>query len=58
MYLDETILQSRTTLTLVEYIKRLYKHITPNDLATAHDLKKDYIEITERAERATQKRSF
>ena len=35
MYLDETILQSRTTLSLIDYIKRLYKHITPNDLLTA-----------------------
>jgi len=58
MYLDETILQSKTTLTLVEYIKRLYKHITPNDIKTAHDLEKDYIEIMEHAEKATQKRSF
>ncbi len=57
MYLDETILQSRTTLSLIDYIKRLYKHITPNDLLTAKDLEKDYYDIMHRAAKATKKRS-
>ena len=58
MYLDETILQSKTTLELVDYIKRLYKLVTPHDLAQAKDIQKDYYEITARAEKAAKKRSF
>jgi len=58
MYLDETILQSKTSLELVGYIKKIYKLITPQDLAQAKDIEKDYYEITARAEKAAEKRSF
>jgi len=58
MYLDETILQSRTTISLVDFIKRLYKEITPNDLSKATSLKNDYEQIIVLYEKAVKKRSF
>ena len=58
MYLDETILQSRTTISLVDFIKKLYKQITPNDLAMADRLKEDYEEIVRRTDKAANKRNY
>lgn len=58
MYLDESILQSRTTISLVDFIKRLYKEITPNDLATAISIKKDYEQVIISYNKAIKKRSF
>ena len=58
MYLDETILQSRTTISLVDFIKKLYKHVTPNDLAMADKLKEEYDEIVARTDKAAKKRNY
>ena len=58
MYLDESILQSRTTISLVDFIKRLYKEITPNDLIMANNLKKDYEQVIGSYDKAIKKRSF
>jgi|TARA_R100001530_G_C4235201_1_gene133780 GTP-dependent phosphoenolpyruvate carboxykinase len=58
MYLDESILQSRTTISLVDFIKKLYKHVTPQDLIMAEGLKKDYDEIIRQTNKAVKKRSY
>ena len=55
MYLDETILQSKTTLSLVEFIEKVWKHVEePID----PKLIRDYHTIMNTAEKAKKKRSF
>ena len=53
MYLDETILQSRTTLSLIEFIDELisYKGVTIND-----ELRSKYKEIKRQTKKAKGKR--
>ena len=64
MYLDETIMQSRTTITLVEYIDEIWDML--NDLSVdkgviSHnnyfDIKKKYNDIKEQHEKALKRRS-
>ena len=67
-YLDETILQSRTTLTLVEFIKKLWKHADKQIITKStidHDarhkhlkLEEEYYVIIEKADKAKNKRSI
>ena len=62
MYLDETILQSTTTLTLVKFIDELWERIEEPD-AYLHGkdyekLEKKYNIIKDRATKASKKRSF
>jgi hypothetical protein len=55
MYLDETILQSKTTLSLVEFIEKVWKHVEePID----PKLIRDYHTIINTAKKAKKKRSF
>ena len=55
MYLDETILQSRTTLTLIEFIDELMEsRISKDDPHSAINIK--YKEIKRQAEKAKAKR--
>ena len=63
MYLDETILQSRTTLTLVEYIDELWKFLDVCDMEMSMSieyqrLSKKYHDIKGKADKASRKRSF
>ena len=61
MYLDETILQSRTTQTLVEYIDELWKYLNEEehfDFDTYSCMQDRYINIKQQAEKAKNKRSF
>ena len=70
MYLDETILQSRTTLTLIEYIEELIGFTTTtysygmNEKQLAHfdpkyrKLMDEFYEIKSKANKASKKRSF
>lgn len=59
MYLDETILQSRTTLTLVEYIDELYKYLDRYNMSnsTWTELERKYHDIKGQSEKALAKRS-
>ena len=56
MYLDESILQSRTTLSLVEFIDELYSCISFEDLPA--ELRDKYLEVKKKANKASKKRSF
>jgi len=65
MYLDETILQSRTTLTLVEYIDEMWILINHGiiefEVIDAEDfmrIERKYHDIKGKANRANRKRSF
>ena len=61
MYLDETILQSRTTLSLVEFIDELWENIEPRAYANEGEflkLERKYLEVKEKANKASKKRSF
>ena len=64
MYLDETILQSRTTLSLVEYIEELWKFLDNCDIEMNggelkyNRLSQKYHIIKDRANKASKKRSF
>ena len=62
MYLNETILQSRTTLTLVEFIDKLMSIIKLADVTEDKDvvfsIMKDYEEIKRQTNKAVKKRSF
>ena len=69
MHLDETVLQSRTTLTLVEFIEELWKYMHTDwyddedidELEQEFEmnkLTKKYEEITAKADKAKSKRSF
>ena len=57
MYLDESILQSRTTLSLVSYIDKLMWTILENGHLT-ESMKRDYESIKTQANKASKKRSF
>ena len=63
MYLDETVLQSRTTLTLVEFIDELYE-LLEDENVTAHSpikwnrVERKYHQIKGLSEKAKNKRSF
>lgn len=57
MYLDETILQSRTTLTLVDFIDKLVDKIGPKiNKSNYKEIKKDYQEIKRQTKLAQKKR--
>ena len=69
MHLDETVLQSRTTLTLVEFIEELWKYMHTDryddedidELEQEFEmnkLTKKYEEITAKADKAKSKRRF
>jgi len=63
MYLDETILQSTTTLTLVKFIDELWECIEEDSNPWHHNkeydkLEKKYNIIKDRATKASKKRSF
>tara|TARA_R110000824_G_C14825742_1_gene637276 strand:+ start:348 stop:539 length:192 start_codon:yes stop_codon:yes gene_type:complete len=62
MYLDESILQSRTTLSLVEFIDELMEWVGNNEIENKglkyRELHKKYIEVKEKANKASKKRSF
>ena len=69
MHLDETVLQSRTTLTLVEFIEELWKYMHTDwyddedidELEQEFEMNrllKKYEEITAKADKAKSKRSF
>tara|TARA_R110000824_G_scaffold9859_4_gene43644 strand:+ start:244 stop:432 length:189 start_codon:yes stop_codon:yes gene_type:complete len=61
MYLDENILQSRTTLKLVDFIEELWEFIEDNDedeVGRHYELKRQYSIIKGKATRARAKRSF
>ena len=58
MYLDNTILQSRTTLTLVDFIKKIWPLVKPSNIQEAEDLLKEYKTIVNSAKEAEKKRSF
>ena len=62
MYLDETILQSRTTLSLVEFIDELREFILcesiDENMDKFRELDEKYLEIKEKAIKANKKRSF
>ena len=73
MYLDESILQSRTTQTLVEFIDEMWEFleiIAPiieggkrRGVPSYHvdqyeDIQRKYLEVKERATKASKKRSF
>ena len=62
MYLDETILQSRTTLSLVRYIDELWEfvefEVNDRDIEKFRYLSKKYDEIKTRSIKAKNKRSF
>ena len=63
MYLDETILQSRTTLTLVDFIDELYELLEEENVIVHSPLKwsrveKKYHEIKGQSEKARHKRTF
>tara|TARA_R110000787_G_scaffold56894_1_gene130485 strand:+ start:413 stop:580 length:168 start_codon:yes stop_codon:yes gene_type:complete len=55
MYLDETILQSKTSLSLVEFIEEVWPHVKSS---IDPKLIKGYRTIIHAAERAKKKRSF
>ena len=61
MYLDENILQSRTTLKLVDFIEELWEFIEDNDedeVGRRYELKRQYSIIKDKATKARAKRSF
>ena len=58
MYLDETILQSRTTLTLVEFIDELWEVIEEEDIGINMGIIRKYHDIKGKADKASRKRSF
>ena len=61
MYLDENILQSRTTLKLVDFIEELWEFIEDNDedeVGRHYELKRQYSIIKDKATKARAKRSF
>jgi len=59
MYLDETVLQSRTALSLVEFIDVLIEKIGPRiNKGNYQEVKKDYLQIKEQSIKARKKRSF
>ncbi|QDP53413.1 MAG: hypothetical protein GOVbin4296_23 [Prokaryotic dsDNA virus sp.] len=65
MYLDETILQSRTTATLVEYIDELWEFLEVmdcqmkmKDLDTFMDIQKKYHEIKKQSNKALLRREM
>ena len=65
MELDDTILQSKTTIELVGFIKRLWKQMLLHDelshvtvtTAESAKLEKDYKEIVQRSNKAEKKRT-
>ena len=60
MELDDTILQSRTTIELVGFIKRLWKATNVPVMITTLEsakLEKDYKEIVKRSNKAEKKRT-
>ena len=60
MELDDTILQSKTTIELVGFIKRLWKATTGYDFIITPEtanLEKDYREIVSRSNKAAKKRT-
>jgi hypothetical protein len=60
MYLDETILQSRTTQTLVEFIDELFEWLADDRMEQKkyEELHYKYHQIKEKATKASKKRSF
>lgn len=65
MYLDETILQSKTTLSLVEFIDELWEVIDEGTLESEYldseyymKIKNRYESIKAKAEKAKHKRSI
>jgi len=62
MYLDETILQSRTTLSLVEFIDEFMKFVEDNHFNQHKEewkeIERKYFEIKKKANKASKKRSF
>ena len=65
MYLDETILQSRTTQTLVEFIDEMWELIDEGTLELEYmnpedfmRIEKKYLEVKKKATKANKKRSF
>ena len=63
MQLDETVLQSRTTLALVEFIDELYELLEDENVIAHSPIKwnrveKKYNEIKIKSEKAKNKRSF
>ena len=60
MELDDTILQSKTTIELVGFIKRLWKATNVPVMITTLEsakLEKDYKEIVKRSNKAERKRT-
>ena len=60
MELDDTILQSKTTIELVGFIKRLWKATNVPVMITTLEsakLEKDYKEIVKRSNKAEKKRT-
>ena len=57
MYLDETVLQSRTTLTLVEYINELMDFLEEEDVNINMGLIRKYHDIKGQSDKARLKRS-
>ena len=58
--LDDTILQSKTTIELVGFIKRLWKATSVYDFIITPEnakLEKDYKEIVKRSNKAEKKRT-
>lgn len=62
MYLDENILQSRTTLKLVDFIEELWEFIEEEDEVINpgkhYELKRQYFIIKDKSTKARAKRSF
>ena len=58
MHLDETILQSRTTLQLIDFIKEIWPLVEPNTEHDAISLLNKYEYIVNSARKAEKKRSF
>tara|TARA_R100000458_G_scaffold54629_1_gene57905 strand:+ start:460 stop:666 length:207 start_codon:yes stop_codon:yes gene_type:complete len=57
MYLDETILQSRTTLTLVEFIDELMEYLEEEDVSITMGIMRKYHDIKGQSDKARAKRS-
>ena len=57
LYLDPTILQSRTTLTLVAFIDELWLHVEAKG-ETLDKIYRKYTSIKDKAEKAKHKRSI
>ena len=59
MHLDETVLQSQTTINLVEFIDELIEKIGPRiDKGNYQEIKRNYIEIKKLHNKAMARRSM